>query len=253
MKKTLALLLLCCSFGLYSQSIQDQIDQFSTELDYPFMERILHYHSDIRIKKNCQVLITEKIVVNVRGEDFRRGIYRDIPLSYEYQGGMYHVFFDIVSVKRDGHNEPFNVDHLSNGVRIYVGEESVNLNLGVHIFEITYLVDNVLMFYDKHDELFWNVNGNGWLHQMDSVSATVYYPKNAEYVQHSGFTGNYGSKGSDFIYKQNKESITFIVSKGLGSEECLSVAVGWKKNHLIYPNSWDKLVFFLLTEVRYRP
>lgn len=245
MKNFLLFLLIIVSFGSFSQSIQDELNYFSRETDKLWNERIFHFHSDIKVQKDCRVLITEKIAVNVLGEEFKRGIFREIPLSYEYNGGNYHVLFDLIDVKRNGSSEPFKTENASNGIRIYIGQESVFLDHGVHIFEISYYVSNVLGFYDNHDELFWNVNGNGWEMSIDSISATMYYPEGAKYMRHNGFTGSYGSTNKDFIVQKNEGSITFIGTSELGRNECLSIAVGWNKNQLIYPTFWENIIFFI--------
>jgi uncharacterized membrane protein YgcG len=247
MKNIALLLLLITSFGSYAQSIEDQINKFSERLKYPTMERILHFHSDVKIQKDCSVKITERIVANVTGDEFKRGIFRDIPLTYDKNGGSYHVLFNLDGVKRDGREESYKTEMLSNGIRIYVGKENVFLNRGVHIFEISYVVENVLLFYDDHDEFYWNVNGNGWDFSTDSISATIYYPKGAHYLQHDGFTGEYGSSEKEFRVEKSENSITYIGLTELYSNQCLTVAVGWDKGHLSYPTFLDKILFFIRT------
>lgn len=247
MKFFLLLLLLFASLGTFSQNVEDQINTFSERLEYPTMERILHFHSDVRIQKDCSVRITERIVANVTGDEFKRGIFRDIPLVYDKNGGSYQVLLNLDGVKRDGREESYKTDRLSNGIRIYVGKEDVFLNRGVHIFEISYVVENVLLFYDDHDEFYWNVNGNGWDFSTDSISATIYYPKGAKYLKHDGFTGEYGSSEREFRIEKSENSITYIGLSELYSNQCLTVAVGWDKGHLSYPTFLDKMLFFIRT------
>jgi hypothetical protein len=49
-------------------------------------ERIIRYHSDLFVQKDCSVLIKEKIKVYANGQSIQRGIFREMPLSYEYKG-----------------------------------------------------------------------------------------------------------------------------------------------------------------------
>lgn len=119
------------------------------------MERILHFYSDVRIQKDHSVRVTERIVANVTRDEFKRGLFRDSPLIDVKNGGSYHVLFNLYGVKRDGHEESYTTETLSNGIRMYVGKENGILDRGVHIFEISYMVEKVLLFYDDHDEFYW--------------------------------------------------------------------------------------------------
>ena len=46
-------------------------------------ERILSYHSDILIRADGWIEVTETIRVRAEGNQIRRGIYRDYPTQYE--------------------------------------------------------------------------------------------------------------------------------------------------------------------------
>ena len=45
-------------------------------------ERILSYHSDILVKQDGWIEVTETIRVRAEGAQIRRGIYRDYPTRY---------------------------------------------------------------------------------------------------------------------------------------------------------------------------
>ncbi len=45
-------------------------------------ERILEFHSDITIKRDGWIEVTETIRVRAEGDRIRRGIYRDFPTEY---------------------------------------------------------------------------------------------------------------------------------------------------------------------------
>lgn len=213
-------------------------------------ERIMHYHSDIAIQKNCEVIITETIKVYAKGYEIQRGIFRDIPLSYNYKGGSYHVDFELLSVKKDGAEEDHHTARMDNGIRIYIGNESMYLDEGEYTYEIKYTVDHVLLFYENFDELYWNVNGNGWTFPLDSISATVYVPGDAKILQYDGFTGRKGEKGDDFIISTDSTaSITYHSARKFNSGENLTVAVAWDKGHLDYPSTFEKLLFWMKTYI----
>ena len=210
-------------------------------------EHIISYHSDIHIQKSCQVLVIEKIKVNAQGYNIKRGIFRELPLSYQYKGGNYHVDFELVSVKRDGVDEPFHTEWKSNGIAIYAGDKDVYLSPGVYEYEITYVVDHVLGFFDEYDELYWNVNGNGWAFSIDSISATVFYPEGAEYVQDTAYTGAFGEAGAAYRSYEVPGRVHFVGDRMYYAGENMTISLAWTKNHLDYPTGWDNFVYWLKT------
>ena len=50
-------------------------------------ERILAYHSDIRIDADGAMTVTETIRVRAEGTNIRRGIYRTFPTTYRDRAG----------------------------------------------------------------------------------------------------------------------------------------------------------------------
>ena len=206
-------------------------------------ERIVHYHSDIQVQKNRDVLITETIKVYAGGQEIRRGIFRELPLSYEYKGGNWKVRFELLEVLRDGKVEPYHTENMSNGIRIYAGEKETFLDNGFYTYTLKYRVHHVLGLFDDFDEIYWNINGNGWQFQIDSLSATIHWPKGASMKRFDGYTGVFGARGKDFNIDLDSTKITFEVTRVMQSGENLTVAVAWDKGHLEYPTDWDEFVY----------
>ena len=183
-KRLLLLFILLCSTTLIAQTASQIRQQFSENITSPAYERILYFHSDIVIQEDREVVIKETIVVNALNLSISRGIYRELPLRYKQSnGGSYNVLFDLIDVKRNGVEEEHHTESFANGVRIYAGSPDVIVDLGVHVYEITYSVNYVVQFFDEFDELYWNVNGNGWGFMIDSISATLHYPGDAKLYQ----------------------------------------------------------------------
>jgi hypothetical protein len=85
-------------------------------------ERILDFHSDITIKQDGWIEVTETIRVRAEGERIRRGIYRDFPTEYfDKLGNRYVVDFQPYAVLRNDAREPFKIVEYRNGVRTYFG------------------------------------------------------------------------------------------------------------------------------------
>ncbi len=210
-------------------------------------EKILAYHSDINIHKDRSVTVIEHIQVKVEGFIFKRGIYRDIPTSYEYRGGVYRIGLDIKGVQKNGHSEPYHTKSMSNGKRIYIGSKDIFLTPGVYNYTVQYKVDHVLNIYDEYDELVWNVNGNGWDVGIDSISATIRFPGSAKSIQNAVYTGAYGKQETDAVIYKKNNIVEFVGSRAFSPREGMTIATSWQKGYIIYPNAFDQFMFKLKT------
>jgi hypothetical protein len=136
-------------------------------------ERILDYRSHIKVNENGYLAVTETIRVQAEGNKINRGIYRDFPTRYKDKlGNHFVVDFDVISVQRDGRAEPWHTEKKSNGVRVYMGSANRKLQPGMHEYEISFVTNRQLGFFSDHDELWWNVTGNGWNFPIDRRSGT---------------------------------------------------------------------------------
>ena len=163
-------------------------------------ERILDYHSDITIDADGSMVVDEIIEVRAEGRQINRGIYRDFPTRYKDRfGNDYVVEFDVVSVRRDGVAEDWHSETMSNGVRVYAGSANHTLKPGDYVYSIRYRTSRQLGFFADHDELYWNVTGNGWGFPIDQASAVVKLPGSpAGGISVEGYTGHFGASGGDY-------------------------------------------------------
>lgn len=184
--------------------------QFETPQGY---ERIISYDTIIKINTDGGLLVSEQIKVESTGSQIRRGIYRDFPTIYTNEFGLKQsTSFDLKSVEKDGVSEPYHIENQTNGPRLYIGEENTFLTPGIYTYRIVYETDRQLGYFADHDELFFNVVGNGWSFPVESASAIVALPgsiKDSELVL-DAFTGFQGEKGKAFISGTGKEHGTVI-------------------------------------------
>jgi hypothetical protein len=200
-------------------------------------ERIHYYHSDIQVLKDGSLIVTETITVNAEGRKIRRGIYRDFPIAYTSRFMVpIKLPFHVVSVKRDGKTEPFHSEEESNSVRVYAGREDYLLPPGKYTYEITYTTNFQLGFFDTHDELYWNVTGNGWDFPIDQASAGVFLPDEVprDRITHEGYTGPQGSSATNLTSSVNRFTgvVEFTTTRSLGPREGLTLVVGFPKGYV---------------------
>lgn len=204
------------------------------------VERIRDYHSDIVVGADGGLTVTETIAVIATGDQIKRGIYRDFPTLYG--GGAWglrrNVPFDVVAVERDGRREPYHLADLENGVRVYIGDRDSEVPPGPHTYRITYRTARQLGFFDDHDELYWNVTGNGWVFPIDRASARVELPADIPRasLRLEGYTGVSGSTERQLTSAVDAQgAATFATIEPLGSYEGLTIVASFAKGHIRPP------------------
>lgn len=211
-------------------------------------ERILDYHSDITVLADGGMNVTETIRVRAEGRQIKHGIYRDFPTEYhDAHGDDYRVGFNIIAVQCDGYAQNYHTKDLDNGIRIYIGNPNRYLPPGVHTYTLSYHTDRQLGFFADHDELYWNVTGNGWVFPIDAASATVHLPAalNGSRLAAEAYTGPFGSKGQDYTAKTGDAVAYFATTRALGAHEGLTIVTSWPKGYVHEPTEQEKLHFLL--------
>lgn len=206
-------------------------------------EFIRHFDSQITVKADGALEVTETIRVNAEGATIKRGIYRDFPTIYKAWYGRRTVPFEVLSVKRNGQPEPSHQAWRENGTRLYIGRSDRNIPRGEHVYEIRYRTDWQLGFFTDHDELYWNVTGNGWNYMIERVTATVMLPQRLpdSALSLEAYTGPQGAKGRDWRARIDAAShARFETTAPLGHLEGLTIVVGWPKGLVAEPTREQK-------------
>ncbi len=212
-------------------------------------ERILRYHSDITVNADGTMDVIETIRVRAEGARIRRGIYRDFPTDYRDRfGNKVRVGFELQQVRRDGRAEPHHTERRSNGIRIYAGSRDVFLRSGEYEYAFHYRVSRMLGFFDDHDELYWNVTGNGWDFIIDRASASVTLPDSvaSDDITIEGYTGAFGSAGQDYVASVDGQGRAQIRTTGpLPRRNGLTLVASWPKGHVAEPTFTQNAAFLL--------
>lgn len=204
-------------------------------------ERVLDFSSLVLIDPDGSMVVTETITVQATGDQIRRGIVREFPTIYSGRAGnRVRVGFTLLEVTRDGVAEPHHVENRSNGVAIYAGSKDVFLQPGRYSYTFTYRTTRQLGFFEKHDELYWNVNGNGWRLPLDRVSCTVHLPDGAAALEAVAYEGPMGSRDHRAIPASGQQEVTFTSSRPYAPGEGLTIAVSWPKGFVTPPSATEQ-------------
>lgn len=191
------------------------------------VERITNFDSQITLSRMGEIEVTETITVRARGDQIRRGIFRDFPTQRGRQWyGPHRVAFHVLTVTKNGQPESWFIERGPFAARLYIGETDRLLRPGKYTYAITYRTDRQVGFFPDRDELDWNVTGNFWAFPIERAAATFIPPGGSTINSASAFTGAFGEKGT---HARTGESIlgyaTAETTQALQPGEGLTVTV----------------------------
>ena len=108
--------------------------------------RIVDFHSDIRIARNGELSVTERITLEVDDRQPHSVLRRELRAPIEVE--------DVI---RNGHPEPWLLEPDGDGARLRIGKPGAALEHGRHTYQIAYRSQRQVRFLDAHDELHWRL------------------------------------------------------------------------------------------------
>ena len=210
-------------------------------------EYIQDFQSVLTINGDNTIDVQEKIIYDF-GNQQRHGIYREIPYKYQAKGGNFTVDLKVQSVINENQNPySYQVTRGSGLVKIKIGDPD-QLVSGVQTYFINYRVGRVINFFSTHDELYWNVTGNGWPVPIDRAGVIIKLPSGlkAEDLQAQCFTGLLGSKEENCqVTNVSNSQVGYSMFNILGPGQGLTVVLGWPKGILTPPSVITQIKWIL--------
>ncbi len=208
------------------------------------VEKINSFHTDLTVAPDGQLRVTEEINIHAEGQEFKRGIVRRLPRTFTDHNGLQHrVKYAFTAVEANGTTSPYHTTTEGDDFVLYVGEEDTYIDRGDHAYRITYTTKGQVGFFPDFDEIYWNVNGNGWAFMVDSISALIHLPAAAQVKQTACYTGVLGSTETDCRDSIIDPRTVFFRGRTMGLYEGLTVAVGFQKGVVAEPpppTFWEK-------------
>jgi uncharacterized membrane protein len=205
---------------------------------------IENFGSDIAVGQDSSVVVKETIVVRFKNP--KHGIYREIPFRYtDESGSMIQTPIEVLSVEDgSGKNWKYKVSRKENSVNIRIGDPRTYID-GVRTYVISYTVENAILFFDDHDELYWNVTGNYWRSPIWKASANVVLTgrkQNGDFWA-ACYTGPLNSGESACGFDTSHNSGEFFTKRNLAPREGFTIAFGWAKGLITPPPAWKKFIW----------
>ncbi|MCL5107362.1 MAG: DUF2207 domain-containing protein, partial [Chloroflexi bacterium] len=183
------------------------------------------FQANVHIASDGALRIQENVLVDFDGQS-KHGIYRDIPVVYDYGDNLNRVYDLTVTSVTDANGRPWRYEVSQEGsyLRIKIGDANVTVS-GAQTYKIAYTVRGALNGFPDHDELYWNVNGQ-WPVRTLRTEATVTLPADGV-RQVACYQGSQGSRES-CQSSSTASSATFATTRALPEGEQLTV-VGFAK------------------------
>jgi uncharacterized membrane protein YgcG len=201
------------------------------------------FHSDIMIGEDSSVIVKE--TVDVEFHQARHGIYREIPFKYRDDFGKMIITPTRVLSVTDKSGKPlkYQVGKTGSVVNIRIGDAKRYVE-GRWTYMITYEVENAVLFFKDHDELYWNVTGNYWKAPIKEASATASLTtkRKSKDLMVAGYEGSFGSK-EECGHEAFDNSGKFFTKRSLNMGEGMTIAFGWDKGLVSPPTSWKKFMW----------
>lgn len=210
---------------------------------------IQKFDTEITVNSDSSLDISEKIIADCGNLPDKHGIFRTLPtIYYPEKGKLVKTPVELESVtdfqgKKYKYSTSNNrIDHT---VTWKIGDPKITVQ-GVNNYQIKYHVKNTIRFTsDQFDEFYWNLNGNFWLLDIDSFSATINFPAgiSKDKTQLNLYTGSFGEKNQDAISDWLSPSQLKVTStKALKSGEGITLSATFPKSVITpyQPTFWEK-------------
>lgn len=207
-------------------------------------EVIRSFDSSIRLANAYDFEVEERIRWDFEGAQ-KHGIFRRIPVRYRrpYLPDT-RMVIDVESVT-DENGLPWTWRESASGdsLEIRIGDPQVTVS-GEREYRIRYRVGRGLLYFEDHDELYWNATGNDWPVPIEAASASVELPSGttASVARNACFAGPTGSTLADCSERNEGSALRFSAARALPPGSGLTVVVGLPKGFLPEPSSLRRLL-----------
>ena len=214
---------------------------------------ITSFHVDMEVRSNSSLHVKERIETVFHRQ--RHGLYRDIPIQYVDDLGKKSVTpIKILSVTDNaGKGWKYRARRRGGYLRVRIGNPREYIK-GTQVFVIRYRVENGILFFPDHDELYWNVTGNEWPVSIDRASATIRVPDTKQPIsfQTRCFTGYRGSRDRACKIETGRNEASFISTHPFSPLEGMTIVLGWEKG-VVHPPGLMKKFFLSVKPLKHLP
>ena len=193
-------------------------------------EHIENFEETVHINTDGSIKVVEKIIYDF-GSVERHGIFRDIPtIKTNTEGKQYKMDVKVVSVTDESGSSYKYTQTGNDTIQLKIGDPDSTIS-GRHAYIITYTVKGALTYFSDHDELYWNITGNGWNVPIHSVTTVILLPDTTplDQIKVLCYTGGIGSTEQACTQETQGSEVRISSTKLLHQAEGVTAIVGFPK------------------------
>ncbi len=207
-------------------------------------ETIRSFDVAVQLQKDTSLDVEERIVYDFENAQ-KHGIFRDIPIRYQRNGGAYTLYLDVKSVTDDnGRALKYEQSWRGDDLELRISDKDAYVS-GVQTYRIRYLIRRAVNFFGGAPEVYWNATGNAWPTPIQSATCRFFAPPGVPVsaLRVASFRGFVGSTEAAKTVVQ-KDSVLFSASD-LASQQGLTIVVGLPAGSVVAPGALQNLLWFL--------
>lgn len=206
-------------------------------------QEIRDFYVGLKIRSDASLEVTERITVFF--DLPRRGIIREIPISYRiHTGERYRLRLDLLDVLQDEGPAAYETYREDGNFVVKIGDPGV-LVRGLISYTLRYRVSRALVRYGEEVELYWNAIGTEWAMPIRHARVEIFLPSGIpqESVRFLGYQGPYGST-FPFVLSWEGEKLSGK-AENLKPGEGITVVLRIPKGHIALPGFGKRVLWFL--------
>jgi|GEM_PF-5154137 len=180
---------------------------FGQESSFPYLTHFPYFFTEINILSDGRVSVTEKFQLVVSQNDEKRIFFRQYLKTYQnMQTDVIQPAYTFISVRHNGRKAELKTEEEEKQIRVYLP----NTYIGLHMYEITYHIDNIL----ESKELLLSLSGTQLLVPVERFSGKIRFPSNAPPREAQLVFGiNNVSTQKGIQYLKERETLAFKIER----------------------------------------
>ena len=229
-------------------SIAVNLPPYDEKVMVPPYEHIPYLFSRIEVLPNGLLKIDETITVISNAQKLRYPLSKALPTHMvDREGKSHKIEVNINEVTVNGY--PLDYKIIEKGGNIVITPSAnIPLDAGVYTDVFSYIVDRQIAYYDKFDELNWNVSGGNWNLVISRIGASVVLPQGSETITQRvlvGYPFHYSHERA-LMTREAPNIIGFSSKVPLFIAENMPITVVLPKGVAQEPDFAKKMDFMLL-------
>jgi len=220
-----------------------------------YAAEITHFDTDLRLDVSGILHVVESITYDF-GTEQKHGIFRTIPVRYQSSGEYKNIDINIIGVVDEyGNGYKYQISQNNDIVTIKIGDPNKTIT-GAHTYILSYQVEDAVVFFDDHDEIYWNVTGDRWVVPITTVSGSFILDADGSHIEQSTcYRGEYGDTDTCASHTSGSNEREILFSEqAIAPGEGVTLAIGFPKGVVAEPSvSNTTLKLFLDNLILFAP